>query len=60
MEKRKLAGIKRITTGGEVFVQIPAAEMQMLQAALKRVELDMSKFTHTCCDFCCDWCDFTL
>jgi hypothetical protein len=59
LEKRKLAGTMTITRGTEKLVAIPVKEIAKLQAALKKADLKLGS-RKTCCDFCCDWCDFTV
>ena len=60
MEKRKLSGVMQITQGNKQFVAIPASEVEKIQKALKEADARLTTKGKTCCDFCCDWCDFRI
>ena len=49
----------KITYGNEKLVAIPAREIKKLQNAIAKADKRLSQ-RKTCCDFCCDWCDFTI
>ncbi len=59
MEKRKIPNFMKITSGNEQLIALPASEVQKLQQAFEQLESGLAE-GKTCCDFCCDWCNFTI